>query len=89
MAGTLQSACVLVAISAMGLQLMQGRCRCPPLGCCAVLQQRLWMALWLSGCALVRRLAAFDNVRQVQVAGLLVHRPASANDFQAPDSRSK
>ena len=47
------------------------------------------MALWLSLCALVRRLAAFDNVRQVQVAGLLVHRPASANDFQAPDSRSK
>ena len=34
------------------------------------------------------RLAAFDNVRQVQVAGLLVHRPDSADDFRAPDKRS-
>ena len=34
------------------------------------------------------RLAAFDNVRQVQVAGLLVHRPDSADDFKAPDKRS-
>ena len=34
------------------------------------------------------RLAAFDNVRQVQVAGLLVHRPDSASDFCAPDKRS-
>ena len=40
-------------------------------------------------CGVVRRLAAFDNVRQVQVAGLLVHRPDSANDFQDPSSRSK
>ena len=44
---------------------------------------------WLSGVLGVCRLAAFDNVRQVQVAGLLVHRPPSASDFQAPDSRSK
>ena len=43
----------------------------------------------LSGVIVLRRLAAFDNVRQVQVAGLLVHRPPSASDFQAPDSRSK
>ncbi|CAK0780896.1 Ribulose bisphosphate carboxylase small subunit 1A, chloroplastic [Coccomyxa viridis] len=34
------------------------------------------------------RLAAFDNVRQVQVAGLLVHRPDTATDFCAPDKRS-
>ncbi|KAK9842721.1 hypothetical protein WJX74_001442 [Apatococcus lobatus] len=34
------------------------------------------------------RLVAFDSKRQVQVAGFLVHRPASANDFQAPDARS-
>ena len=44
---------------------------------------------WLRGAVRVCRLAAFDNVRQVQVAGLLVHRPPSASDFQAPDSRSK
>ena len=36
----------------------------------------------------LRRLAAFDNVRQVQVAGLLVHRPDTATDFCAPDKRS-
>ena len=39
-------------------------------------------------CWLLRRLAAFDNVRQVQVAGLLVHRPPSVQDYQAPESRS-
>jgi len=35
------------------------------------------------------RMAAFDNVRQVQVASLLVHRPASATDFRMPENRSK
>jgi ribulose-bisphosphate carboxylase small chain len=34
------------------------------------------------------RLVAFDNVRQVQIAGFLVHRPKSATDFCAPSSRS-
>jgi len=34
------------------------------------------------------RLVAFDAKRQVQVAGFLVHRPDSANDFQAPNNRS-
>jgi len=34
------------------------------------------------------RLVAFDATRQVQVAGFLVHRPPSANDFQSPDNRS-
>jgi len=34
------------------------------------------------------RLVAFDNVRQVQCISFLVHRPASANDFQAPEARS-
>jgi len=34
------------------------------------------------------RLVAFDNVRQVQCISFLVHRPASANDFQAPSARS-
>ena len=35
------------------------------------------------------RLAAFDNVRQVQVASFLVHRPPSASDYKAPEKRSK
>ena len=35
------------------------------------------------------RMAAFDNVRQVQVASLLVHRPPSASDFRLPENRSK
>ena len=47
------------------------------------------MARLLIGVPLLRRLAAFDNVRQVQVAGLLVHRPSSATEMQAPESRSK
>jgi ribulose-bisphosphate carboxylase small chain len=34
------------------------------------------------------RLVAFDNVTQTQVAGFLVHRPASANDYRAPSERS-
>ncbi|KAL6774070.1 RBCS1 [Auxenochlorella protothecoides x Auxenochlorella symbiontica] len=34
------------------------------------------------------RLVAFDNVRQVQIGGFLVHRPPSANDFQPTDKRS-
>jgi len=34
------------------------------------------------------RIVAFDNVRQVQCAGFLVHRPKSASDFKAPDKRS-
>ena len=34
------------------------------------------------------RLVAFDNQKQVQIAGFLVHRPASAKDFCAPDKRS-
>ena len=34
------------------------------------------------------RIVAFDNVRQVQVGGFLVHRPASAKDFRAPEDRS-
>ena len=33
------------------------------------------------------RLVAFDPNRQVQVAGMLVHRPKS-DDIQAPDQRS-
>jgi ribulose-bisphosphate carboxylase small chain len=35
------------------------------------------------------RLAAFDNVRQVQIAAMLVHRPASASDYRLPEKRSK
>jgi ribulose-bisphosphate carboxylase small chain len=35
------------------------------------------------------RLAAFDNVRQVQVAMFLVHRPPTASDYRAPENRSK
>jgi len=34
------------------------------------------------------RLVAFDNVRQVQCAGFLVHRPRGANDYLDPDQRS-
>nr|BAD42340.1 ribulose-1,5-bisphosphate carboxyase/oxygenase small subunit [Nannochloris bacillaris] len=34
------------------------------------------------------RLVAFDASRQVQVAGFLVHRPAGAKEFRAPDQRS-
>jgi len=34
------------------------------------------------------RLVAFDQLRQVQCAGFLVHRPDSANDFRAPADRS-
>ena len=34
------------------------------------------------------RLVAFDAARQVQITGFLVHRPASAKEFQAPDKRS-
>jgi ribulose-bisphosphate carboxylase small chain len=34
------------------------------------------------------RLVAFDASRQVQVAGFLVHRPANATEFRAPNERS-
>ena len=34
------------------------------------------------------RLVAFDPIRQVQVAGFLVHRPASAREHKAPNQRS-
>ncbi|KAK9845494.1 hypothetical protein WJX81_007946 [Elliptochloris bilobata] len=34
------------------------------------------------------RLVAFDQVRQVQCAGFLVHRPESATDFCSPAERS-
>ncbi|KAL4436120.1 hypothetical protein ABPG77_005568 [Micractinium sp. CCAP 211/92] len=34
------------------------------------------------------RLVGFDPVRQVQVAGFLVHRPANARDYQGPATRS-
>ena len=34
------------------------------------------------------RLVAFDAIRQVQITGFLVHRPAAAKEFQAPSSRS-
>ena len=37
----------------------------------------------------VCRLAAFDNVRQVQMASLLVHRPPSVKDYRTPETRSK
>jgi len=33
------------------------------------------------------RMAAFDAVRQVQVASMLVHRPAAATDYRKPDQR--
>jgi len=35
------------------------------------------------------RLVAFDNVRQVQIAGFLVQRPKSAKDYQAVENRSR
>jgi ribulose-bisphosphate carboxylase small chain len=34
------------------------------------------------------RLVAFDQVRQVQCAGFLVHRPPGASEFTAPEKRS-
>ncbi|GMH41833.1 hypothetical protein BSKO_09743 [Bryopsis sp. KO-2023] len=34
------------------------------------------------------RIVGFDSVRQVQVAGFLVHRPMSARDYQEPNERS-
>jgi len=34
------------------------------------------------------RLVAFDQVRQVQCAGFLVHRPAGADEFRDPSERS-
>jgi ribulose-bisphosphate carboxylase small chain len=34
------------------------------------------------------RLVAFDNKRQVQIGGMLVHRPATARDYQKPQNRS-
>lgn len=34
------------------------------------------------------RIVAFDNVRQVQCAGFLVHRPKGASEFKAPNARS-
>lgn len=34
------------------------------------------------------RLVGFDPVRQVQVAGFLVHRPPNARDHQSPATRS-
>jgi ribulose-bisphosphate carboxylase small chain len=34
------------------------------------------------------RIVAFDNVRQVQCAGFLVHRPKGASEFQKPGERS-
>ena len=33
------------------------------------------------------RMCAFDASRQVQVASMLVHRPASAKDWRTPDKR--
>jgi ribulose-bisphosphate carboxylase small chain len=33
------------------------------------------------------RMAAFDAVRQVQVASMLVHRPTSATDYRKPEQR--
>jgi len=33
------------------------------------------------------RLVGFDSVRQVQVAGFLVNRPATVRDYQTPSSR--
>ncbi|CAL8462437.1 g1970 [Coccomyxa elongata] len=35
------------------------------------------------------RMAAFDAVRQVQTVAVLVHRPATANDYRLPENRSK
>jgi len=34
------------------------------------------------------RLVAFDNVKQVQCAGFLVHRPPNATEYAAPNKRS-
>ncbi|GMH36221.1 hypothetical protein BSKO_04089 [Bryopsis sp. KO-2023] len=34
------------------------------------------------------RIVGFDSIRQVQVAGFLVHRPPRATDYCAPDQRS-
>ncbi|GMH43176.1 hypothetical protein BSKO_11098 [Bryopsis sp. KO-2023] len=34
------------------------------------------------------RIVGFDSIRQVQVAGFLVHRPRGASDFCEPDRRS-
>jgi len=34
------------------------------------------------------RLVGFDAVRQVQVTGFLVHRPANVRDYQSPSTRS-
>jgi len=34
------------------------------------------------------RLVGFDAVRQVQVAGFLVNRPATVRDYQGPSTRS-
>lgn len=34
------------------------------------------------------RLVAFDSVRQVQVSMVLVHRPASANEYRPVEERS-
>ena len=34
------------------------------------------------------RLVAFDQVRQVQCTGFLVHRPPGVNDYRSPDERS-
>ena len=34
------------------------------------------------------RLVAFDNIRQMQISGFLVHRPAGAGEFRAPSERS-
>jgi len=34
------------------------------------------------------RLVAFDAVRQVQLAGFLVHRPPTAKEWRAPNERS-
>jgi ribulose-bisphosphate carboxylase small chain len=33
------------------------------------------------------RLAAFDSVRQVQVAAMLVHRPSTVRDYRLPSER--
>jgi len=34
------------------------------------------------------RLVAFDNLRQMQISGFLVHRPAGASEFRSPGERS-
>ncbi len=33
------------------------------------------------------RMVAFDSIRQVQITGFLVHRPASARDWRLPNQR--